>query len=77
MLYNFTFEEAMKVLYNEEGWVQGERFGNAGSRPDLYPDHPRGGGHQGDLLRHLQGSAPGRAARRHHHAGRRPDHAAH
>lgn len=27
MLYNFTFEEAMKVLYNEEGWVQGERFG--------------------------------------------------
>ena len=25
----------------------------------------------------LQGSAPGRAARRHHHAGRRPDHAAH
>ena len=29
------------------------------------------------LLRHLQGSAPGRAARRHHHAGRRPDHAAH
>ena len=27
MLYNFTLEEAMKVLYNEEGWVQGERFG--------------------------------------------------
>ena len=39
--------------------------------------HPRSGGHQGDLLRHLQGSAPGCAARRHHHAGRRPDHAAH
>ncbi len=26
---------------------------NAGSRPDLHPDHPRCGGHQGDLLHHL------------------------
>lgn len=26
MQYDFTFEEALKVLYNSEGWVQGERF---------------------------------------------------
>lgn len=26
MIYDFTFEEALKVLYNEEGWIQGEQF---------------------------------------------------
>ena len=26
MQYDFTFEEALKVLYNNEGWVQGEKF---------------------------------------------------
>ena len=34
-------------------------------------------GHQRDLLHHLQRAAPRRTARRPHHAGRRPDRAAH